>query len=244
MIKYSYILIFLVGLGFFSCSSGETRTSTNEVPTENILFIGNSYTYRNNGVDQMLSKIMSFKSRDKNYHFERAAKGKYRLSKHWNDPDTWKVFNSRKWDKVVLQEYSNGPIRDYDEFMKYGKMWSEEIRKQNPEAKIYLYSTWGYKHTAKMADSLFNAYNELGKKINADVIPIGMLWKKVKGKIDLYEEDGAHPNPRGTYLNACMFYKYIFDGDLKDVGTVKDPIEIDNQKKIKNWVGDFKTDAL
>ena len=136
-----------------SCETKSTANPKNGKTVENVLFIGNSYTYRNNGVDQMLNKFMTFRANFKNYHFERAAKGKYRLSKHWNDPDTRKIFNSRKWDKVILQEYSSGPIHNYDEFIKYGKLWSKQIRKQNPSAKIYLYCTWGYKNTEKMADS-------------------------------------------------------------------------------------------
>lgn len=213
-------------------------------PVENILFIGNSYTYRNNGVDQALSKLMSVTDQDTDYYFARAAKGKYRLKKHWKDKETLEIFNSRKWDKVILQEYSSGPIKEYDEFVHFGRKWSEKIRKNNPKAEIFLYHTWGYKKTSQMTDSLFLAYQQLGEQINAKVIPIGQLWKKLKGKINLYEKDGAHPNNKGTFLNACMFYAYIFNRDVRKVSKIEHTTPYRNQEKIKDIVHEFRTTPI
>lgn len=78
---------------------------------ENVLFIGNSYTYSNRGIDQHITLLTNSDPQESCY-YSRAARGKYHLGTHWWDPLTNEKFDESKWDKVVLQEYSNGPITD------------------------------------------------------------------------------------------------------------------------------------
>jgi len=128
--------------------------SPKEPKSENILFIGNSYTYRNCGVDCHLRRLIANNYELSKTTIERAAQGKYHLSTHYNDPKTRLEFNSKKWDKVILQEYSSGPIVDSADFFKYAALWKEKIRKTNTKAEIYLYSTWGYKKVKKNDSSI------------------------------------------------------------------------------------------
>jgi len=236
MRKIAFILF--IGLLLFGCQSSNENGSQEE----NILFIGNSFTYRNKGVDQHLYDLITSSRTAKVKKFiTRAAKGKFHLYSHWKDADTQSKLNSKRWQKVVLQEYSVGPIKEPKNFLLYGEKWAEKIRKTNPKAELFLYATWRYeKMHDRMTDSLYNQYKRLGEKINAKVVPIGLMWKNVSQKINLYDGDGYHPNRKGTFINACLFYEYIENKDVRKTKHTDTRLPIKTQKLLKELAHDFK----
>lgn len=204
-----------------------------------ILFIGNSYTYRNKGVDQHLQSFLENTNGLKNY-YTRAAQGKYHLYTHWKDQKTLEKFEQRPWDKVVLQEFSKGPIVEPNAFIAYGKKWANKIKRKNKKAKIYLYATWCYKKHPAMTDSLDEMYHVLASKIDATVIPVGKMWQKVQRKMNLYDGDNAHPNRKGTFLTACLFYEYIENKDVRRTPHTDKKLPFWEQKKLKRMAHEFK----
>ncbi len=244
--KKIFPIIAFLGLFILSaCNSAiqEKKSAHVESPTEvkeNILFIGNSFTYWNDGVDYHVKRLANkIPGIEKNF-VTRAAQGRFHLYTHWSDEKTQAVLNSKKWDKVILQEYSSGPAREKDEFHDYGNRWKEKLLKLNPKTKILLYATWGYQHTTKMVDTLYSQYSSLGKELGASVVPVGLLWKSLKEKVNLYAEDGKHPNRLGTYITACLFYEYIYDMDVTKSTHLDEYIPSDMQKQLKQWAHDFR----
>lgn len=236
-LKKSHIFLLLALLfsgAFFSFLFTETDVKEKEA----VLFIGNSYTYRNKGVDQHIQEFVTT-SGNKSAIYSRAAQGKFHLYTHFKNAKTLLKFNQRQWDKVVLQEYSSGPIADKKSFFAYGQKWANRIRKNNPNAKIYLYSTWGYKKSASMTDSVYSCYKELGEKINATVIPVGNMWKKVQKKVNLYAGDNAHPNRKGTFLTACLFYEFLEGKDVRLTKHTDRKLPKWEQKKLKRLAHEF-----
>lgn len=231
------LFIALVIVIVTGCKSNQQKGSTDE----NILFIGNSYTYRNKGVDQHLHDLITSSRTSKIRKFiTRAAKGKFHLYSHWKDIDTQLKVNSKNWHKVVLQEYSAGPIKEPKNFEIFGRKWANRIRKINPKAEIYLYATWGYKLRSDMTDSLYQQYTKLADKINAKVIPVGLMWKKISHKINLYDGDGAHPNRKGTFINACLFYEYMENKDVRKTKHTDTRLPVETQKLLKELAHNFK----
>jgi hypothetical protein len=55
---------------------------------------------------------------------------------------------------------------------------------------------------------LTDAYESIGKEIDAKVIPVGRAWQRFLAVHDapvLYDKDGSHPTPAGSYLAASLF---------------------------------------
>ena len=205
---------------------------------DHVLFIGNSYTYRNKGVDRHFYDLLK-NSGDSSKFITRAAKGRYHLYSHWKDEETKAIFDEHSWDRVVLQEYSAGPLREEKEFYSYTQKWASKIRKKNPKAEIFLYSTWGYKRLPEMTDSLYSVYQKAAKKINAKIVPVGKLWESVRTKINLYDGDGAHPNRKGTFLTACLFYEYMEKKDVRKTPNKDKFLDKKTQKYLKELVHAF-----
>jgi hypothetical protein len=233
-----YILVVLSCAFIFSgCSENRKDFDLNKY-NEHVLFIGNSYTYRNRGVDQHLLELYR-NSGDSSVYCTRAAKGKYHLYTHWKDSLTKTLFDQHKWNTVVLQEFSSGPVREEKEFKSYAKKWAAKIRKHNPRAKIYLYATWGYKKSKGMTDSLYQSYLKIGKSIHAEVIPVGLLWKSLENKINLYDGDGAHPNRKGTFVNSCLFYEVMSKRDVRKTPHTDKFLDKKTQRLLKSFVHNF-----
>ena len=52
-------------------------------------------------------------------------------------------------------------------------------------------------------------YLEVAGEIGAMVAPAGVAWQRaLEGdpQLELWQRDGIHPSPEGTYLAACVFY--------------------------------------
>lgn len=180
-------------------------------PTDdvNVLFIGNSFTSFNQLPKMVAELAKAGKLRPLN--FVQVTPGGCTLEKHWKDGKALAAIQSRKWDFVVLQEQSQGPLLNKDSMFDYGKKLNAEIEKQG--AKTILCMTWAYSDKPDDQTALSKAYLDLAKEINSTVAPVGSAWGQAllaDKKLVLHEKDKKHPNVTGSYLAACVFYATIY----------------------------------
>jgi len=183
------------------------------------LFVGNSYTYYNDGVDFHLEKMLKAdgSSDSINYDIQKIAVGSYTLEAHYADQLTINKIKSEKWNIVVLQEQSTRPINNPGLFLEFAGKLDGEIKKTN--AKTALYMTWATKDSPTDIDILAASYLSVGSQLNAQVAPVGRVWdyiQKTNPQIELYISDNKHPTLSGTYAAVCVFYYTLFN---------KNPIE-------------------
>src|SRR5512147_1700895 len=106
-----------------------------------ILFIGNSLIFSSGGVNNVLESLA--KSSGRNITQAAETVGGYSLRSHLKREQTMAALTSGKWDLVVLQEYSNGPVKDRKGFFKAGTELARIIRENG--ALPVLYMTWSYR---------------------------------------------------------------------------------------------------
>lgn len=172
-----------------------------------VLFIGNSFTFFNGGMDTHLRGMAP------GTLTEVVAGGGYTLEGHWNDGKAPAEIRKGKWDFVVLQEQSQRPVLERAAFLDYARKLDAEVRKSG--GKTVLLMTWenaasgrGVVTTAKVAD----AYRTVGKTLGVTVAPAGEAFARAlreKPTLPLYQFDG-HPTLPGTYLATCVVYATIF----------------------------------
>jgi hypothetical protein len=123
---------------------------------------------------------------------------------------------------VVLQEQSVfGSTRVIDgvqrvgadnQFQRYAKLWQEEIRRVGMTPAFYL--TWARKGAPDDQAVLERAYVSAARAAHGLLIPVGRAWQGARehhASIELFQQDGSHPSPAGTYLAACTFFAAFFD---------------------------------
>src|SRR5262245_8464788 len=80
-------------------------------------------------------------------------------------------------------------------------------------AKTVLYMTWARQHAPATQKALTDAYTAIGRELAATVVPVGTAWQQFLRRHDrpaLYDKDGSHPSPAGSYLAACVFLATLF----------------------------------
>ncbi|MGA7160968.1 MAG: DUF4886 domain-containing protein [Bacteroidota bacterium] len=200
-----FVIIVLAALLMFaSCRSQ---------PATRILFIGNSYTFVNDGLDKQLEGLAP------STETERIALGGYTLEKHWTGGNALQKIRDGKWDFVVLQEQSQAPVLNQQKFYQFARMFDEEIRRSG--ARTILLMTWerpDSKNWGVTTDGLAAAFTAIGKELNVKVAPAGLAFARslqANPDLTLCSPDG-HPTVEGTYLAACVLYRKIFE--LNPVG--------------------------
>lgn len=212
-----------------------------------VLFIGNSFTFFHE-MPKMVAELAKA-GKQRPLRFVQVTPGGYTHERHWKDGKALAAIQSRKWDFVVLQEQSLGPIVNRESMFEYGKKLDEEIRKQG--AKTLLYMTWAYQDKPGDQAALSNAYLELAKAVSAEVVPVGSAWEQAiqadKNRT-LHENDKRHPNVIGSYLAACVFYATIYgqspEGLPGKIGKLTDDEALPLQAIAWKVVADADEDSL
>jgi hypothetical protein len=176
-------------------------------PSSRVLFIGNSFTYYNNGVDEALKGL------DHSIAVQRIAVGGYALMDHWQRGQAIDAIHSQRWDYVVLQEQSRLSVIGPSQFSAYAAKLSNEIRAAG--AQPVLFMTWQRPDSVQSGvttENLAAAYHRVGSQVGAKVAPAGQAFADAlheRSQLSLYSEDG-HPTVAGTYLAACVIYATLF----------------------------------
>jgi len=171
-----------------------------------VLFIGNSFTTRNIGVDEEL-RILAPAIRT-----TRITHDGYTLRNHWLDGNALATIRSGGWDYVVLQEQSLSAVLSPAEFYHYGTVFNDEIARAG--ARTVLLETWQRPDAVAAgvtSQSLEAVYAGLAASIDATVAPAGAAFAMAladRPGLELNLSDG-HPTPAGTYLAACAVYGAI-----------------------------------
>jgi hypothetical protein len=210
--------LFLILAISYSCSESKRTTR--------VLFVGNSYTYRNN-----MPKIFEEIAKSKGEHVDvtHITRGKYTFYLHSKRKKLYKAFSRKEnWDVIVLQGSSRDMLRDSIRFKErtypaLDKMLGL-IQKNQKHARVYFYMTWPYKkgdrkikrfsNPDSMLTAVASGYHNLRNRYKIPVIPVGKVWRNYSlayPESNLYTRDNSHPSYSGSYLVACTMYSVIYD---------------------------------
>ena len=173
-----------------------------------VLFIGNSFTARNN-LPGLIGQLAA--ARGKTVEYRLISAGGASLRRHWNAGEALKAIKDGHYDCVVLQEQSTLPVKNAQRMHESVRLFDEAIKAAG--AKTVLYMTWARRHTPEAQQAISDAYLSIGKELGATVIQVGLAWKDFLGKHDepvLHDKDQSHPSLAGSYLAACVFLAVLF----------------------------------
>jgi len=173
-----------------------------------VLFVGNSYTYFWNLHLQV--QALSQQNEGSELLSRASTSGGVNLGQHWRgerDLRSRALIGSGEYDVVILQDHSRRAIDAPDSLMHYGKLMAQSAQENG--AEVYFYVTWAREWDPYMQEPILETYREVARQTNADIIPVGPAWERARAlrpELELYDPDGSHPSPVGTYLIACVMY--------------------------------------
>lgn len=180
-----------------------------------ILMLGNSLTAAHGLPDRLASLLDA--------EVVSHTRGGARLAEQLNPKTkmgarTLQALADERWDYVVLQEMSIGPITFHDRFLASVAGLCAKVREVG--AMPVLYATWPYaKGSGKLAASGFSfdemrtgmrdAYHAAGEVHDVLVADVGEAFCTYAGDKALWARDGVHPTHAGTELAAEVLAKTI-----------------------------------
>lgn len=203
--------------------NGDVMDTVFSAVPHRVLFVGNSYTYVNGGVDVHMRNLYLTAHPDSLLETANVTVGGFTLGDHWHYAPTHTAIDSGNWDVVVLQEQSQRPVLEPDSFYYFARLLNGEILHANSETAFYM--TWARQYDPPMIDSLAAAYDSIGHELGALVSPCGRAFQRVVEEdttINLYDTDGSHPSVWGTYLVCCVFYAALVQESPVGVPYVND----------------------
>ena len=170
--------------------------------------LGNSFTYFCD-LPGMLSGLLQAEVR---HH----TRGGAVLAEHLDPASelgglTQAALHEEKWDYVVLQEYSTGPLLSPESFRDSVGRLCSQIRENG--AMPLLYATWAFRKDGKkleetgldydeMYRGLYEAYHLAAEENRCPVADVGKAFYEYDGREALYASDDYHPSPAGSRLAA------------------------------------------
>ncbi len=185
-----------------------------------VLFIGNSYVYVND-----LPRMFAGLAEAGGHPVETGmlVNGGWTLAAHAGSERTRGTIGTNTWDYVVLQEQSQTPAFEQPRTMMMfpaARQLARMIRTGGATPLFFL--TWGHRDGAgqygipdytTMQTEITRGYTTIADELTVPLAPVGVAWAQVRRRhpnIALWQDDGSHPSPDGTYLAACVFYATVF----------------------------------
>lgn len=198
-----------LGAGSSSASAPNPVKPTPSPSGHRILFIGNSLTYWNEGIDAHLKRLTDSGDVPVTLETGRSVKGGATLKVQWERPEPRAMIAQGPWTEVVIQE--DLPEINPSYFREHARRFVEEIRRA--KARPILLMTWAYARLDWIDnDRIAQAHRDLGRELGVDIAPVAVAWQRVlreRPDLDLFAPDREHPSLRGTYLETCVVYATV-----------------------------------
>jgi hypothetical protein len=180
---------------------------------ENVLFIGNSHTQRQGGLDWLIGNLVSAEDPSRPFSGTVRASNGVTLEYHYKN-GARDAIRTGHFDTVVLQGYLAGlENRSAAPFLRYARLLEEVVRGSG--ARTVLFMTWpqGGRSWATL-DDIVTAHRRLANELGVRVAPAGVAFAMAAAErpdLQLISDDEIHATWEGAYLAAATVYATLFD---------------------------------
>jgi hypothetical protein len=213
--KVTYSLIMLTFI-LVSVHSAVSKTPNR------ILFIGNSITSWNNGLDYHMEGLTNSEPHSMSVEVDRQIKLHSSLRMLWSIDKVQEAIKNGNYDVVVLQEdIPEIDEKDVDVFYEYARKFITLIRESGSEPVLLMAYAYDRVQGAPKReygwitmDEIAQAHSEIAVELDVAVAPFGLAMRnamEVRPELDMIHKDKIHPSSHGTYLAVAVLYATIFE---------------------------------
>src|SRR5215472_11252844 len=139
-----------------------------------ILFVGNSYTSRNN-LPRLIADLAAEAEEPRQVEVAAIVAGGASLKRHWNAGKVQAALEHAPWNYVVLQEQSTLPFKNPQRYYENVRLFHPEIERYG--AQTVLYPTWARQQAPERQDEINRAVHTIAAEIAAPIVPVGPAWR-------------------------------------------------------------------
>jgi hypothetical protein len=178
-----------------------------------ILFVGNSFTARNN-LPGLIASLAA--ERGISIEHKLISAGGASLRQHLNAGKALAELATGNYDTVVLQEQSTLPLKNPVRMHENIRDFHTAITEVGAQTALYM--TWSRKNQPQ--DAFTTAYATIAAELEATLVPAGLIWEHFQAAHptpSLHDADNSHPAPAGSYLAACVFLIALLQEDPRGI---------------------------
>jgi hypothetical protein len=180
---------------------------------EQVLFVGNSHTKNNGGLDWLIENFVAVEDPPRTFDGTAITEGGVTLEYHWQNGVPDRIRNGG-FDVVVLQGYLPGAeARTAEPFLESARLLDGVVRESGAETVFFM--TWprGFNDWSDI-DDVIEAHRTLEAELGASVAPAAYAFELARAErpeLQLVSEDRVHATWAGAYLAAATVYATLFD---------------------------------
>tara|TARA_Y200000002_G_scaffold378683_1_gene386534 strand:- start:42 stop:833 length:792 start_codon:yes stop_codon:yes gene_type:complete len=226
--KNILLLSLLFSFNYLFASSPDIKKFLNDNPKQ-ILMVGNSFIYFNNGMHNPLVRmIRADKDLGEGHKIRKATINGSSLT--WHNIKTYvsnpfigsftfdqdnNLVESKKepFEVVIMHDCSRCPVNKKTQKMFHAAVDVHTKALKKDKIEVMLMMTWPYKDKPGMTKKLRKEYVKAANRNKIMVSPVGLAFHEVNKNypdINLYTKDLRHPSPAGTYLAASVLFASIY----------------------------------
>ena len=181
---------------------------------ESALFLGNSFTYFNGGIENHVKSLAESDTPPKLIEVDSVTMGGATLKTLYNSSATLHTrISDGDFDVVVLQG-DIPEIREHtvDPFLEHARLLDQEISEAGSATVFFM--TWPYQRLDWVTlDEIVAAHQTIGTELQAPVAPVGLAFERAEFErpdLAMLSGDKEHESMEGTYLAANVLFATLF----------------------------------
>ena len=205
------------------CLAAIALTGCGGEADHSVLFVGNSYTYYNDlpGIVETLGDANGV-----SIETEMIAPGGAFLHEHRFNPEVAAAIQSGDFDTVIFQEQSVAPsVLAFATENTLPAAETLDVIADNSGVRVIWFQTWGHfngfpseghPNYESMQSAIVNTYDAIAERNGGTVARVGETWRRARetAGTPLYDPDGTHPSPAGSYLAAITITETIMSATV------------------------------
>jgi hypothetical protein len=219
-----------------SVAMGEDANDDEQGPGS-VLFVGNSFTFFNGGVEKQVAALAAAESPAREIVVTPSTvpgatlKRQYQLSEPESSSGALDDIRAADHDVVVLQgDIPENYEHDVALFLEYARLFDEEIRAVGSETVFFM--TWPYERLDWIdLDGIVEAHRQIEAETGAKVAPVGVAMDMSLAErpdLAMLGSDAEHESEAGTYLAAATIYATLFDASPEGLDFVANGVTPDD----------------
>ncbi|MCE7991948.1 MAG: hypothetical protein HEP71_08210 [Roseivirga sp.] len=199
------------------------------------LFVGNSLSYYNE-MPSILVEIAA--AYDLVIGADCLCKPNYAILDHWAETELEALIASKAYVQVILQQGPSSQAFGRSVLLEYGPKISQLA--SSHQTKTAFYMVWPSKAYYYTFQGVIDNYTEAAKVSDADLFPVGHVWKdyiEETGDESIYGADGFHPSVKGSFLAAWVMFRFLYpDIETEVLPDFSKYISTEDLEKINNLI--------
>ncbi len=206
-LRWKVVVLASMLLAFLGGGAAAEGSTDDQAEPVSILFVGNSLTYFNGGIDSHVAGLAASDPAGMTLEVDASTAGGASLWTHWYLGVANRI-RKGSYDIVVLQEDFPAIHGQTEQFLEPARLLEQVIADSG--ARTVFFMTWPFEEVDWVGlDDIVAAHRRVEEELATSIVPAGIAMARAQAErpdLALIVDTRGHPSAAGTYLAAATNY--------------------------------------